>query len=109
MVFRGRSDGASLGCRRLMTVRWSEPGLEEFEHAVRYIRERDPAAARRVAKSVLDSLALLKDGRFDGPEIELSDGRMVRCWWVRPYRLYYQRVGDTVLVLRVRHHAQKPL
>lgn len=51
----------------------------------------------------------LAAGDFEGPEQRLRSGRLVRSWPVPPLRVYYQRRADELVVLRVYHHARRPL
>lgn len=47
---------------------------------------------------------------FDGPEGVLrTTGERVRSWPVRPYRIYYRRDGETLVILRIYHSARRPI
>ena len=57
--------------------------------------------------AVIDRLAA---GEFEGPECELRRTREhVRSWPARPYRIYYRRDGDKLVVLRIYHSARRPI
>jgi plasmid stabilization system protein ParE len=46
---------------------------------------------------------------FDGPVSRLQSGAVVRSWGVPPFRIYYQRYPDELLIVRVYHQARKPI
>jgi hypothetical protein len=63
----------------------------------------------KVAGNVFETLRRLADREFEGPEHRLTTGEVVRSWVVPPFRIFYQRRSDALLVLRIYHHARKPL
>ncbi|MCI0574055.1 MAG: type II toxin-antitoxin system RelE/ParE family toxin [Myxococcaceae bacterium] len=77
--------------------------------ALAFLAKRNPVAAARLAARVLTTVGRLADGEFDGPEQLLASGERVRSWPVPPWRIYYQRQADALLVLRVYHHARRPM
>ena len=73
------------------------------------LEERSPAAADSLVRRVFDIADLLAAGDIAGPERLLDGGVVVRSWPVAPYRLYYQVDAGRLLILRVYHHARRPL
>ena len=51
----------------------------------------------------------LADREFEGPASRLRSGAVVRSWGVPPFRIYYQRHPDELLILRVYHQARRPI
>lgn len=92
-----------------MKVLFSEEAEQDLEDAVSYLLEQNPAAAGRLIESVFDLAQRLAEGRFDGPWQVLSDGRCIQSWPLPPYRLFYQRAQDSLIVLRVYHQQRRPL
>jgi hypothetical protein len=58
---------------------------------------------------VFRQLSLLDEGAVDGALTTLRSGRRVRRWFVHPLWVYYRRQGSVLEVVRVYHHARKPL
>jgi plasmid stabilization system protein ParE len=92
-----------------MTVVFSEQAEDDLDACLSHIRERNPAAALKMARKVLAAVSLLSTGNVDGPSVRLSTGETVRGWLVSPFRVYYARVGAELRVLRIYHHARRPL
>ena len=86
-------------------IAWSREALMRIVEIRQYIRQFDPHAAGRLATELLaagDSLKTFPDrGALydDGCRILLS---------VRPYRIIYEVISDTVNILDIRHGAQSP-
>ena len=47
--------------------------------------------------------------KFDGPLSRLRSGASVRSWAVPPFRVYYQRHPDELLIVRVYHQKRPPI
>ena len=92
-----------------MKIVFAPEALEELEGTVGYFETSDPAAARRLADRIFTVVGLLAEGVLDGPESRLRSGERVRSWPVPPVRVYYQRVGETLVILRVFHQARRPI
>ena len=92
-----------------MTVVIAPEALEDLTAAVEYIAGRNPQAAARLGEAVFATIDRLAEGAFDGPEQRLRSGELVRSWPVPPLRVYYQRVGERFVVLRVYHQARRPI
>ena len=92
-----------------MNVHWTQAAVQDLVDAVDFLAGEGPEAAPRVLENVLAAVDTLRDGRFDGPEVELTTGERVRRWVVRPYSIIYLRVEDALVVLRVYHGRREPI
>lgn len=93
-----------------MKIRYLRPAHRELDAQIDYLLERNPRAAAALDQAIIQALADLAAGRMDGSEHRLrASGRRVRRWYVEPVMLYYQRRPTELVVLRVRHHAQRPI
>jgi plasmid stabilization system protein ParE len=89
---------------------WLAPEAEaDLQATLDFIRERNPAAAVKLALRVFDALEKLTAGDFEGPQQRLTTGEFVRSWLVPPFRIYYQRRQDVLHVLRIYHHSRHPI
>ena len=78
-----------------LEIIWTEPALEAFESAVRYIAERNPTAAEKVRQSILDHVETLSRFPYIGPRYEHDPNGRTREIVCRPYRIFY-RVEESV-------------
>lgn len=74
-----------------------------------FVAASNPTAAARIGARLLDVIRQIADGRLQGPEVRLTDGRRVRRWSVPPYALYYRRSARRTVVVRIYHQARRPL
>jgi len=81
----------------------------DLQTCVRFIARENPMAATHLAEHVFALVDRLGAGEFDGPEQRLYNGQMVRSWPVPPLRVYYQRLANELRVLRIYHHARRPI
>jgi plasmid stabilization system protein ParE len=58
---------------------------------------------------IADCVARLARRELDGPISRLRSGSLVRSWAVPPFRIYYQRQPDELLIARVYHQARRPI
>jgi toxin ParE1/3/4 len=89
-----------------MKIRWFRQGLEDLRFAVAYVREDNPAAARRLYETVRKQVLLLdtfpefgRAGRVEGTR------ELVISGW--PYIVTYRIVGREIRILAVRHAARE--
>jgi addiction module RelE/StbE family toxin len=89
-----------------MQIRWSPAAADDFSHIIEYIRQENPSAAQRIAKTIYESAASLRvfpykgrTGRVEGTR-ELPLPRL-------PFIVIYRIVEDTVEIANVVHGAQK--
>jgi len=92
-----------------VTVLFSPEAEADLLAALDYIRERNSGAVLKLAERVFSTLEQLASEPIDGPEHTLTTGELVRGWPIRPFRIYYQRRSDAIYVLRVYHHARRPI
>ncbi len=93
-----------------MKTRYVRAAIRDLSRQVEYILECNPSAADALERAVEQVLAGIADQRLDGTEHTLrASGRRVRRWYVPPLMIYYVRRPDEIVVLRVRHHAQRPI
>jgi len=89
-----------------MQLRWSPAAAEDFLRIIEYIRQENPAAAQRIAKTIYDSAGSLKSfpnkgrtGRVEGTrELPLPP---------LPFVVVYRVLRDSVEIANVVHGAQK--
>jgi plasmid stabilization system protein ParE len=92
-----------------LTIIYTEEAVADLVEAIRYLQDRNPAAAARLDAEVTRCIERLADRRFDGPVSRLRSGVVVRSWAVPPFRIYYQRHPDELLILRVYHQNRRPI
>lgn len=92
-----------------MKIRFFAKARADLRATIDYIAERNPHAAEELGESVLAVVERLAVGEFEGPEEHLLSGKAVRSWPVPPLRIYYQRRDDALVVLRIYHHARRPI
>ncbi len=98
-----------------MRVVWTRTALRGVARAYDYIFDFNPQAAARMAVALMaagDSLVNFPHrGRPVRGKIARQPGRdttMRELVSVSPYIIRYRIEGDTVIILRVRHMAQRP-
>ena len=89
-----------------MEIRWSLPAAEDLERICERIERDNPEAARRVARTIYDGCAKLKDfPRLGRASIRML-GRRELVFAPLPYIAVYQIVEQTVEISRIFHGAQ---
>jgi len=89
-----------------MKIRWSLPAAEDLERICERIERDSPDAARRVAKTIFDGCAQLKDFPSLGRASRRINGRRELPFPPLPYIAVYQVKEDTVEISRIFHAAQ---
>ena len=92
-----------------MKVTYTEEAVADIVEAITYLNERNPAAAANLDADIARCIERLADQEFEGPVSRLRSGAVVRSWAVRPFRIYYQRPPDELLIVRVYHQARRPI
>ncbi len=92
-----------------MKVTYTEEAVADIVEAVRYLNQRNPTAAAKLDAEIARCIDRLADREFDGPISRLRSGAVVRTWGVPPFRIYYQRHLDELLIVRVYHQARRPV
>lgn len=83
--------------------------VRDLETAVEYLAERDPAAAASLVRRAFVLFRRIDAREFDGPHHTLTDGSSVQSWPLAPFRVYYQRRGHELVILRVYHKRRRPV
>ena len=86
-------------------VRWTPNAANDLARIVERIREDNPAAAQRVARTIYGAIAGLQQFPQSG-RIGLGAGTRELVFPPWPYIAVYEIVGEQVHVLRIRHASQ---
>lgn len=89
-----------------MEIRWSLPAAEDLERICERIERDNPEAARRVARTIYDGCAQLKDFPRLGRASVRMLGRRELVFAPLPYIAVYQITKETVEISRIFHGAQ---
>jgi addiction module RelE/StbE family toxin len=89
-----------------MQVRWSLPAAEDLERICERIERDNPEAARRVARTIYDGCARLKDFPYLGRASSRMTERRELVFAPLPYIVVYQVTELAVEISRVFHGAQ---
>ena len=89
-----------------MEVRWSLPAAQDLERICERIERDNPGAATRVARTVYDGCARLKDYPHLGRASSRMEGRRELVFSPLPYIAVYQVTGQAVEISRIFHGAQ---
>jgi len=92
-----------------VSIRLSRVAARDLREQLVWLDEHSPAAARQLATDLDELLAALDERAFEGPETQLLSGRTVRTWPLPPLRVYYQRRGTELFVVRIYHQARRPI
>lgn len=90
-----------------MRIRWTEPASDDFLGIVGWLRERNPQAAERVGRVILNAVERLEDHPLLGKPGRSSGTRELGIG-TYPYLVVYSVEDDhdpTVVILRVLHGA----
>ena len=86
-----------------MRVRYTPRAFSDRERIIEYLHERSPVGARKVAASLRDAVAQLREHPRSGYLTNDPGVRVV--FLVRyPYKIFY-RVRDIIEILHIRHHS----
>jgi plasmid stabilization system protein ParE len=89
-----------------MQVRWSLPAAEDLERICERIERDNPEAARRVARTIYDGCARLKDFPHIGRASSRMTGRRELVFAPLPYIGVYQVTELAVEISRIFNGAQ---
>jgi plasmid stabilization system protein ParE len=92
-----------------LKVTYTEDAIADIVDAISYLNERNPTAAANLDAEIAQCIDRLVAQEFDGPVSRLRSGTLVRSWAVPPFRIYYQRQSDELLVVRVYHQTRRPI
>jgi plasmid stabilization system protein ParE len=92
-----------------LKVTYTEEAVADIVEALTYLNGRSPTAAGKLDADIARCVERLADREFEGPVSPLRSGAVVRSWGIPPFRIYYQRLVDELLVVRVYHQARRPI
>ena len=92
-----------------MKVSYTEEAVADIFDAITYLKERSPTAAAKLDADIARCVERLTQREFEGPVSRLRSGAVVRSWGLPPFRIYYQRHSDELLIVRVYHQARRPI
>ena len=92
-----------------MKVTYTEEAVADIVQAITYLNERNPTAAAKLDADIARCIERLADREFEGPVSRLRSGAVVRSWGVAPFRIYYQRHPDELLIVRIYHQKRRPI
>lgn len=92
-----------------MKVTYTEEAVADIVEAITYLNERNSTAAAKLDADITQCIERLAEREFEGPASRLRSGAVVRSWGVPPFRIYYQRHPDELLIVRVYHQARRPI
>jgi toxin ParE1/3/4 len=89
-----------------MEVRWSIPAAEDLEHICEWIERDNPETARRVARTIYEGCARLKDFPNLGRASRRSSGRRELTFPPLPYVVVYEVKPNAIEISPIFHGAQ---
>jgi plasmid stabilization system protein ParE len=92
-----------------VSISFSPEAEVDFASVIEYLAERNRIAATELGRRIFAALDKLARGDFEGPQQTLRAGDVVRSWPVPPLRIYYQRRGDGLWIVRLYHQARPPI
>jgi plasmid stabilization system protein ParE len=92
-----------------LKVTYTEDAVADLVEAISYLNDRNPTAAANLDTELSRCIDRLAAHEFDGPVSRLRSGDVVRSWAVPPFRIYYQRHSDELLIVRVYHQSRRPI
>jgi plasmid stabilization system protein ParE len=92
-----------------LNVTYTEEAITDIAQAISYLNERNTTAAANLNAAISRCIDRLAAEEFDGPVSRLRSGALVRSWAVPPFRIYYQRHADELLIVRVYHQTRRPI
>lgn len=92
-----------------MKITYTEEAIADILDAIAYLNERNSTAAAKLDADISRCIERLADDEFEGPVSRLRSGAVVRSWGVPPFRIYYQRHSDELLILRIYHQKRRPI
>jgi addiction module RelE/StbE family toxin len=90
----------------LNEVVWTDTALANLQVIRAYIRQFNPAAAVKVAQSLVEAANSLS--RFPHRGRPVRDTTMRELVTSYPYIIRYRVAGERVIILRIRHTSRRP-
>ncbi len=88
---------------------YTEEAIADIVEALNYLNQRNPTAAANLDAEIAQCIERLAAQEFEGPVSRLRSGAVVRSWGVPPFRIYYQRHPEELVIVRVYHQARRPI
>jgi addiction module RelE/StbE family toxin len=88
-----------------MRVCWTTDAADDLARIVEYIREDNPSAAQRIARTIYEAVASLRTLPERG-RIGRAPNTRELVFAPLPYIAVYEIVANQVQVLRIRHTSQ---
>jgi toxin ParE1/3/4 len=89
-----------------MIVRYALRAEADLIDIATYIAERSPSGARRVGESLRRTIGLIAEHPEAGRRV--GDGLFMRSVADYPYKMFYRRLADAVVIVHVRHASRRP-
>jgi toxin ParE1/3/4 len=90
-----------------MQIKWLTKALQNLDEEANYIAKENPAAAAKVVRQIMVSVALLKDQPAMGNPGRITGTRelvIIGTRYLVPYRVKNQQIE----ILRIFHTSRKP-
>lgn len=92
-----------------MSVIFAPEAEADLHELLEYVADRNPQAAVDLEERIFEIIERLSLREIEGPEQRLRTGQSVKSWPVPPVRIYYQRTGDVLEIVRVYHQSRRPI
>jgi toxin ParE1/3/4 len=89
-----------------MQIRWSPAAAEDFLRIIEYVRQENPPAAQRIAKTIYESAGSLKSFPYKGRTGRVEGTRELPLPPL-PFVVVYRILKDAVEIAKVVHGAQR--
>ena len=90
-----------------MKIDYTEDAIEDLIQLREFIAEKNPEAAARYARTLIDGITGLADQpRLGHPVDDAPEPDAIRDLIVNPYIVRYALLDDQILVLRIWHHRE---
>ena len=88
-----------------MRVRWTTPAAEDLYRIVQHIKQENPAAAAKVAKTLYEGCSNLREFPYLGRRGRISETREL-VFPGFPYIVVYRLRDQVAEIIRIYHGAQ---
>jgi len=90
-----------------MTISYSPESIEDLKRVRQFIEEKNPAAAQRIAASILKGINQLNTFSYLGVEVQQAPNpQVVRDLILGYYIVRYLIRSNEIYILRVWHHKE---
>jgi plasmid stabilization system protein ParE len=88
---------------------WSPEAADDLETAVEYLAQDKSDSRGKAWAPHSRARRSPRDRTARRPKHVLKTGQTVRGWPFPPFRVYYQRTEDALLIVRVYHQKREPI